>query len=124
MNDKPVGLVVIDKRYATVGVWQNDKIEALKHFSSVVSGGGFGKGTRLPPVRKYYERVGSSASKAFCDLGIDDVIVGGPSPTKEEFVAGSFLDSRLKIVRMVDVTYTDESGLYELVEMVKSLIDR
>ena len=44
------------------------------------------------------------------------VLIGGPSPTKEEFYAGEFLHHELqrKIIGLFDISYTDESGLPEL----------
>ncbi|MCK9307763.1 MAG: peptide chain release factor aRF-1, partial [Methanoculleus sp.] len=46
------------------------------------------------------------------------VLIGGPTPTKEEFEAGSFLHHELqkRILGLFDVCYTNESGLAELVE--------
>ena len=45
------------------------------------------------------------------------ILIGGPSPTKEEFYAGEFLHHELlkKILGLFDIAYTDESGLSELV---------
>lgn len=44
------------------------------------------------------------------------VLIGGPSPTKEEFYAGEFLHHELqkKILGLFDTAYTDESGFPSL----------
>ncbi|MDD1736091.1 MAG: hypothetical protein LUQ21_01335, partial [Methanothrix sp.] len=49
---------------------------------------------------------------------LQGILIGGPSPTKEEFMEGGFLHHELqhKVLGALDVSYTDESGLYELVD--------
>ncbi len=46
------------------------------------------------------------------------MLIGGPTPTKEEFEAGGYLHHELqkRIIGLFDVAYTNESGLSELVE--------
>ncbi|HDD35844.1 MAG TPA: peptide chain release factor 1, partial [Archaeoglobus veneficus] len=52
------------------------------------------------------------------------ILIGGPSPTKEEFYEGEYLHHELqkKIIGLFDVSYTDESGLYELVEKAQDAL--
>jgi peptide chain release factor subunit 1 len=47
----------------------------------------------------------------------EGVLIGGPSPTKEEFEAGEFFNHEIqkKILGLFDIAYTDESGLSELI---------
>lgn len=49
---------------------------------------------------------------------LDGVLVGGPSPTKDEFLDGDYLHHEIqdKVLGKFDVAYTDESGLYDLVD--------
>ncbi|HDN74145.1 MAG TPA: peptide chain release factor 1, partial [Archaeoglobus sp.] len=53
------------------------------------------------------------------------ILIGGPSPTKEEFYEGEYLHHELqsKVLGLFDVGYTDESGLYELVEKAKDVLE-
>ena len=53
------------------------------------------------------------------------VLIGGPSPTKEEFLKGNYLHYELrdKIIGVFDVAYTDESGLYELVDKAEDVLE-
>ncbi len=80
-------------------------------------------------IHDFYKRIGESANEAFLPIDPKDlqgIIIGGPSPTKEEFVEGGFLHHELqrKILDALDVSYTDESGLHELVEAAQDqLID-
>ena len=122
------GLIVIDRREATIGILKGKRIEALKHLTSMVPGkhrkGGQSsvrfQRLRLIAINEFYTKVGESATEAFLPLGKDlvGILIGGPSPTKEEFYEGEYLHHELqkKVLGLFDVSYTDESGLYELVE--------
>ncbi|MBD3354923.1 peptide chain release factor 1, partial [Candidatus Woesearchaeota archaeon] len=46
------------------------------------------------------------------------IIVGGPGPTKEDFVEGGYLtgDLKKKVIAVKDLSYTGEFGLQELVD--------
>ena len=52
-------------------------------------------------------------------------MIGGPSPTKDEFIKGSYLHYELqkKILGAFDVAYTDESGLFELVDKAGDVLE-
>ena len=74
-------------------------------------------------INEFYKKVGDLASEVF--LGEKDfferfkgVLIGGPTPTKEEFEAGGYLHHEVqkRIIGLFDVSYTNESGLAELVE--------
>jgi peptide chain release factor subunit 1 len=124
---KTYGLIVLDRREATVGLLRGKHIEAMAHLTSTVPGkqrkGGQSshrfQQLRLIAINEFYTRIGEAASEVF--LGVDQkdfegVFIGGPSPTKEEFESGGFLHHEIqkKILGLFDVAYTDESGLFEL----------
>jgi peptide chain release factor subunit 1 len=128
-DKKTFGLIVLDRREATIGVLKGKQVEALKHLTSSVPGkqrkGGQSsrrfQQLRLIAIHDFYKRIGESATEAFLPIDRNDlegILIGGPSPTKEEFVDGEFLHHELqqKVLEALDVTYTDESGLYELVD--------
>jgi len=128
-DKKTYGLIVLDRREAAIGVLKGKSIEALKHLTSTVPGkqrkGGQSshrfQQLRLIAIHDFYKRIGDSANEAFLPIdpkNLEGILVGGPSPTKEEFVEGGFLHHELqkKIVDALDVSYTDESGLHELVD--------
>ena len=52
------------------------------------------------------------------------MLIGGPSPTKEEFEAGNFLHHEIqkRIIGIFDVAYTNEDGLSELVDAAKDAL--
>jgi peptide chain release factor subunit 1 len=126
---KTYGLIVLDRREATIGILKGKMVEPVKHLTSTVPGkqrkGGQSshrfQQLRLIAIHDFYKRIGEAANDAFSALAAEDmkgILIGGPSPTKEEFVDGGFLHHELqrKILDAFDVSYTDESGLYELVD--------
>lgn len=128
-DKKTFGLIVLDRREATIGILKGKYTEAVKHLTSTVPGkqrkGGQSshrfQQLRLIAIHEFYKRVGESANEAFLAIDPKDlqgILIGGPSPTKEEFVEGGFLHHELqrKVIGTLDVSYTDESGLFELVD--------
>lgn len=128
-DKKTFGLIVIDRREAAIGILKGKYIEPLKHLTSTVPGkqrkGGQSshrfQQLRLIAIHDFYKRVGESATEEFLPIDPKDlqgILIGGPSPTKEEFMEGGFLHHELqrKVLDALDVSYTDESGLYELVD--------
>ncbi len=124
---KTYGLLVLDRREATVGVLRGKHIEEMAHLTSNVPGkqrkGGQSshrfQQLRLIAINEFYTRIGNAASEVFLAVDPRDfqgVFIGGPSPTKEEFESGEYLHHEMqkKILGLFDVAYTDESGLHEL----------
>ena len=123
------GLLVLDRREATVGLLKGKRIEAMDHMTSNVPGkqrkGGQSahrfQQLRLIAIHDFYKRIGDAASKVFLAVDHKDleaVLIGGPSPTKEEFEDGEYFHHELqkKVMGLFDTSYTDESGLSELVD--------
>lgn len=70
---------------------------------------------------EFYKRISSVANKEFSMKSLKGILVGGPGMTKETFVNGNYLDTKLKekIIATKDLSYTGEFGLNELVEKSK-----
>jgi peptide chain release factor subunit 1 len=131
------GLLVLDRREAYWGFLRGNRIEPVGGATSTVPGkmrkGGqsaarFGR-LREIAINEFYTKVGERSSAIF--LAEKDfferfkgVLIGGPSPTKEEFEAGSFLHHEIqkKIIGLFDVAYTNEDGLAELVDSAKDAL--
>lgn len=126
-DKKTYGLLVLDRREATVGLLRGKHIESMAHLTSNVPGkqrkGGQSaqrfQQLRLIAINEFYNRIAETANKVFLEIDHKDfegVLIGGPSPTKEEFERGEYLHHELqkKIIGLYDVAYTDESGLSEL----------
>ncbi len=122
------GLIVLDRREANVGWLKGKRIEPVKSASSLVPGkqrkGGqsaqrFAR-LRLEAIDNFYQEVAGMANDLFVPKrhDLDGILVGGPSPTKDEFLDGDYLHHEIqeKVLGKFDVSYTDESGLKDLVD--------
>ena len=122
------GLVVLDRREANVGWLRGKRVEAVKSASSLVPGkqrkGGqsaqrFAR-LRLEAIDNFYQEVAGMANDLMVPKRheMDGILVGGPSPTKDEFLDGDYLHHELGdlVLGKFDVSYTDESGLKDLVD--------
>ncbi|UPV75817.1 peptide chain release factor aRF-1 [Halorussus limi] len=122
------GLIVLDRREANVGWLKGKRVEPVKSASSLVPGkqrkGGqsaqrFAR-LRLEAIDNFYQEVAEMANDLFVPErgNLDGILVGGPSPTKDEFLDGDYLHHELQdqVLGKFDVAYTDESGLYDLVD--------
>ena len=122
------GLVVLDRREANVGWLRGKRVEPVKGTTSLVPGkqrkGGQSQRRferlRVEAIDKFYQEVAEMANDLFVPKRheLDGVLVGGPSPTKEEFLDGDYLHHEIqeKVLGKFDVQYTDESGLHDLVD--------
>lgn len=52
------------------------------------------------------------------------ILVGGPIPTKDEFIDGEYMPTKLreKLIGRIDIGDSDESGLKELVEKSRDIL--
>ncbi|SEN64272.1 peptide chain release factor subunit 1 (aeRF-1) [Halorientalis persicus] len=136
LGDKGLfGLIVLDRREANVGWLKGKRVEPVKSASSLVPGkqrkGGqsaqrFAR-LRLEAIDNFYQEVAGMADDLFVDQRheMDGILVGGPSPTKDEFLDGDYLHHELQdmVLGKFDVSYTDESGLYDLVDAAQDILD-
>ena len=128
------GLLVLDNREATIGLLRGKSIQVIRDFTSSVPGkvkvGGWSQGRyarlREEAANEFYKRVADVANVEFAAIGKDlkGILIGGPGPTKENFLNSSHVHAELKkkILAVKDIAYTDEQGLYELVERAQDVI--
>ena len=135
LTDKGLyGLIVLDRREANVGWLRGKRVEPVKSASSLVPGkqrkGGqsaqrFAR-LRLEAIDNFYQEVAEMANELFVPKRheIEGVLVGGPSPTKDKFADGDYLHHELdeNVLGLFDVEYTDESGLYDLVDAAEDAL--
>lgn len=74
---------------------------------------------------EFYKRIGAKVNLSF--VGVENfkgLIVGGPGLTKHEFIEIADLDHRIKdkILGTVDTSYTDESGIKEVLDKSEDLL--
>jgi peptide chain release factor subunit 1 len=127
------GLLVLDRREATVGLLKGKRTEYMRRMTSTVPGkqrkGGQSSARfqrlREVAIEDFFNRIGKHASDIFLPVpNLVGVLIGGPSPTKEEFIKGEYLHYEIqkKILGAFDVSYTDESGLSELVDKAQDAL--
>ena len=125
------GLLVLDRREAYWGFLRGNHIDPIGGTTSTVPGkqrkGGQSsirfERLRLIAINDFYKKVGERSSDIFLSEKdffnrFKGLLIGGPSPTKEEFEQGQFLHHEVqkRILGLFDVAYTNESGLPELVD--------
>src|SRR3989344_2267270 len=128
------GLITIDKSEATIATLIGKRYEVLGHFTSGYSGkfkAGGQSAARFERLREeaeqeFYKRISEKANKAFLPLEekLKGLIVGGPGMTKTFFLDKGLIDHRLKgkILGSLDTSYTDESGIRELVQKSQEIL--
>jgi peptide chain release factor subunit 1 len=128
------GLIVLDRREANVGWLRGKRVEPVRSASSLVPGkqrkGGQSQKRferlRIEAIDNFYQEVAEMANDLFVPErhDMDGVLVGGPSPTKEEFLDGDYLHHELQdqVLGKFDVAYTNESGLYDLVDSAEEAL--
>lgn len=127
------GLVVMDRRDARIGILKGKSIINLVKTHSEVPGkfraGGqsaqrFAR-QREGAARDHYNKVGEYMKEQFLTMeGLKGILVGGPGPTKYDFVDGNHITNEVKkkIIGIKDLSYTDEYGLIELVEKSEDVL--
>lgn len=76
-------------------------------------------------TKEFYKRIAEEMKNTFFEnKKLKGILVGGPIPTKDEFLDGGYLISTLqdKIIGVKDIGDADEAGLKELVEKSKDIL--
>ena len=127
------GLFVIERKEATVGLLEGKKIKILQHIESGVPGktrAGGQSSQRYERIvegkaKDFYRECAEMLKKHFFDLkNLKGIIIGGPMPTKDEFLKEGLLVTALKnkIIGLKDIGYADEHGIELLVEASRDLL--
>ncbi len=127
------GLIVIERNEATIGLLIGKKIKVLHKFDSYIPGKtnkGGQSAARYARIREglakeFFRKVADEAKKELFDLkGLRGILVGGPGPTKEDFLKEGNLVTALqeKILAVKDIGYADEHGLELLVESSQDVL--
>ncbi|MEW6329239.1 MAG: peptide chain release factor aRF-1, partial [Candidatus Micrarchaeota archaeon] len=125
------GLVVLDGREATLATLRGKQTKILRRLNSTAHSKLHGKGGQSArrfqriieeSIEKYYVRVGEAMDEAFLNIqNFKGVIVGGPGPTKENFLRMKPFNYQMKILGCLDTGYTDEFGIRELTDKASEI---
>ena len=128
-EEKVIGLLAIDSQEAGLGILTGDRWEVIDTLTSGVAGkhrqGGQSarrfERLRENELNEYFHRIAEHAQKIFIDENkIAGLIVGGPGPTKENFLKEEYLDYRLQnnVLATLDSSYSGSEGVREILEKV------
>jgi len=126
------GLLVMDRKEATIGLLEGKRIEVLQKMTSGVPSkvrAGGQSSQRFHRItegltKEFYKRIAAEMKTIFFEMPkLKGIVVGGPIPTKDEFLDGEYLPTKLreKVMARKDIGDTDESGLKELVEKSRDI---
>jgi peptide chain release factor subunit 1 len=131
-----VGLIAMDSKEASFGILNGERLELIENITSGIPGKS-GKGgwsqrryerERDMELTSFFQRVAEHATKAFLEnQKVTALIIGGPGPTKEDFLKSDHLHYVLKnlVLSTVDTQSADREGVREMVckssEAVKNM---
>src|SRR3989344_2044853 len=127
------GLVVVDRRDANIAYLKGKTIVPLLKTHSEVPGktkAGGQSAARFERLREgakidHFKKVAEYMKEKFLgDKNLKGIIVGGPGPTKYDFIDTGYITTEVKnkIIAIKDLSYTGDFGLKELVEKSEDVL--
>lgn len=134
-HEDSYGILVIDAKDATFATLKGQRADIIKDMTSGVAGKTRAGGQssrryerlRQMHLQEYFNRVGDTMTDVFLNIpNLQGIIVGGPGPTKEEFLKGNYLHHEIKekVLTTVDTGYTGHEGVKELVTRSRSFLEQ
>lgn len=129
-DEKSIGILSIDTQEAGLGILSGNEAKTIDSLTSGVAGkhrqGGQSarrfERLRENELNEYYHRVADHAKQVFIDqYNIKGLLVGGPGPTKENFLKEEYLDYRLQkaVIASLDTSYSGEEGVREILDKAR-----
>lgn len=130
------GLIAIDNKTATLAILRGERYDILDKLTSGYSGKHRAGGQSHRRFERLIEEESHNFKKRIAEhvgnfflqdiQNLEGFIIGGPGGTKMDFVEGDYLNHEIKkkIIGTKDITYTDESGIRELVNESKDLLSK
>ncbi len=127
------GMIVIDSRDAAIAILKGKAIILLVQTHSHVPGkmkaGGqssvrFARNREIA-VNDHFKKVADIVKDQFLGMeGLKGILVGGPGPTKYDFVESGLITNEVKkkIIAIKDLSYTGDFGLEELLEKSQDVL--
>lgn len=131
--DEVFALLVMDRKEATIGLLEGKSIETLHKMTSGIPSkvrAGGQSSQRFHRItegltKEFYNRIAEQMKKIFFEMKkLKGILVGGPIPTKDEFLDGDYLVTKLreKVIGVKDIGDSNESGLKELVQKSQDIL--
>jgi peptide chain release factor subunit 1 len=132
-SEEAFGILVVDSKAATFAILRGKRIDIVKDTASGVAGktrAGGQSARRYERLRQmhlneFFTRIGDYMTDVFKDVPhLKGIIVGGPGPTKEDFLKGNYFHHEIKekILTTVDTGYTGHEGVKEVVERSREFL--
>lgn len=126
-------LLVMDRKEATIGLLDGKRIEVLQKMTSGIPSkvrAGGQSAQRFHRItegltKDFYKRISEEMKKIFFDMPkLKGILVGGPIPTKDEFLDNEYLPRKLQdlVIGRKDIGNSDESGIKDLVEKSQDVL--
>jgi len=127
------GMIVLDSRDATIAILKGKTIIPListhSHIPGKMKAGGqssvrFARNREIA-VNEHFKKVADIVKDQFLKMeGLKGILVGGPGPTKYDFVDSGHITEEVKrkIIAIKDLSYTEEFGLEELLEKSQDVL--
>jgi peptide chain release factor subunit 1 len=123
-DQKIVGILALDSKKAVFGLLNREHLEVLENISSGISGKS-GKGgssqrryerERDSSIANFFHRIAEHANTQFIKNKVNILIVGGPGPTKNDFLKSEYLHYELNnmLLNIVDTKSVDKKALREI----------
>ncbi len=125
-SDEVYGLLIIERKEATIGILEGKTIKILQTLTSGIPGkikAGGQSAARFSRItenlaKEFFRRVSEEMKNQFFHMEkLKGILVGGPIPTKEEFLESGNLVTALKekVLAVKDIGDTAMPGLKDLV---------
>jgi len=127
-------LLVMDRRDASLALLKGKTIIPILKTHSEVPGKFRAGGQSAPrferlregAVKNHYKKVADHMKNELLPniKNLKGIIIGGPGPTKNDFVDGGFItgDLKKKIISVKDISYTGDFGLQELLDKAQDVL--
>ena len=129
LKKKKIGFIILDRRETIFGILDGNNITQSEEMKSMVPGkhraGGQSSGRFSRVIElaefEFLKKIAENSEKLFLLNEINEVIIGGPGMTKDNFIK-NFFSKNFKILDIVNTGYADQLGLKELIENSKNKI--
>ena len=132
-TDEVYGLLIIERNEASIGILDGKHIKLLQNMTSGIPGktrAGGQSAQRFARIREsaakeFFKRVAEHMKTHFWDnKKLKGILVGGPIPTKDEFLDQGQLVTKLKekVIAVKDLGGTGMHGLQELVQLCEDVL--
>jgi peptide chain release factor subunit 1 len=132
-EEEPIGIISIDTSEAALGRLLGDNLQVIEVLTSGIAGKhrqGGQSARRFERLREneingFFNRIAAHAYKSFIEeTPVKKILLGGPGPTKDNFIKGNYLDYRLQnaIITVIDTSYTGEEGIREIMQKATNIL--